>query len=120
MITKKRSFIVAVVLVLAIVIPLFFYNVNKSAALVPFGGLILNVTYCTCSFNLLLTVGPPVGGNYIFQPGVSVPFPYGQLYRPGPWILGAWVPGGACMMWVGKACAPLPSIGTILYAGTSL
>ena len=119
MIIKKRSFIIAIVFVLIIAAPLFFFKANRSMAVLPFGGLILYTTFCTCSFNTLLTVGPPVGGNYIFQPGASIPFPYGQVYRAGPWILGDWSPGGVCTIYVGKACVPLPSLGTIISAGTS-
>ncbi len=93
---------------------------KQSSAIVPFGGPILNVTYCTCSGNILLTVGPPMGGRYIFQPGASTLFPYGQVYRPGPWVLGTYAPGGVCTVFAGKGCAPLPSFGTIIQVSTSL
>lgn len=117
--TKIGASIILVVFVLTLTV--FFVGPSeKTTAIVPFGGPILKATFCTCSFNILLTVGPPLPGNYIYQPGVSIPYAYGQVFRSGPWVLGNWIPGGMCSMWIGKACVPLPSAGTILEVGTSL
>jgi hypothetical protein len=87
---------------------------------IPFGGPILATWWCTCSGGIALTIGPPVGGNYVFQFGTSIPFAFGQVFRPGPWTLGTQIPGGVCLYFVGIGCAPYPAIGTIAMVGTSL
>jgi len=88
---------------------------------VSFGGMITAVTYCTCNFNILLTIGPPAGGVFVYQTGASMTYMYGQVYRPGPWTLGLYTPGaGICMMYAGVTCTQYPSTGMITMIGTSL
>ena len=92
-----------------------------SGGFLSFGGTIKSVTYCTCSNNMLLSIGPPVGGLFVYQPGASVTYAYGQVYRSGPWTLGVYNSGaGACMMYVGVGCVRYPSIGMITMIGTSI
>jgi hypothetical protein len=93
---------------------------NAQAGLLPFGGWIVNVVWCSCSMGILLTVSPPVPGTYVFQFGRSIPFAMGQVFRPGPAVLGTWTPGGVCAVFVGFGCAPIPAMGTIGIIGTSL
>lgn len=94
----------------------------RGVAVAPFGGEITASILCTCSLGQLITVGPPMGGTFVFQVPGSIPFPMGQFYRPGPFILGNYTPGAVCMMVVPTGCAPNPitPIGTIEMAGTSL
>jgi len=89
---------------------------------IPFGGPITSVWYCTCSMGIALTIGPPVGGIYVFQFGSSIPYAFGQVYRPGPWTLGTQKPGGSCQFFTGvpPTCAPYFVMGVIDKIGTSL
>lgn len=125
---KKRAVMVGVTAILLLLGVSFGVWVKSSKAAapvvvagIPFGGLILNVFYCNCSFNLAVVVGPPVGGVYMYQPGASLIYAYYQIFRSGPWVLGTFVPGGACMQYVGFGCSPMViPTGTIVTAGTSL
>lgn len=88
----------------------------------PFGGKISAVFYCSCSQNLLLTISPPVATLAVYQPAVTQTFPYGQVYRPGAWALGNWLPGGACLIPIPPpvpGCAPISNV-TISIVSTSL
>ncbi len=84
-----------------------------------FGGRILSVIPCTCSAGLLLIVGPPVGGTFIYQPGAST------LYKnyapiPGHWALGTSIGKGVpCMVGIPPFCASAGSGALILKLGTS-
>ncbi len=86
----------------------------------PFGGVISFSMYCTCSNNYLVTVAGPVPGNLVFQPGASSLFAYAQVFRPGPFILGTYAQGSACLMYVVVGCVTLTTTGVITMAGTSL
>ena len=112
-------FFVGVVLVL-LSVHLFFGGFSSAVAQVGFGGQIEYVQYCTCSLNILLTIGPPVAGEFLYQPGGSVLFPYGQVYRTGPWTLGTYAPGGVCAIYIGTGCSTLPTNGTMSVVGTSI
>jgi len=93
---------------------------NARAQAVPsFGGPILAVQECGCSGGWMMIVGPPVPGNYIFQFGVSQLFLAGQIYRPGPMVLGTYVPGGVCKPSTHLCTTQIPG-NTILTVGTSL
>ena len=84
-----------------------------------FGGRILFETPCTCSGGLRLEVGSPRPMDLWYQPGVSVLFSFYNLLPPD-YVLGTYTPGGACTVWVGPVCVPVPPLGTITIAGTSL
>lgn len=101
-------------------VALFFTVGTKQAeAIIPFGGKITKVSYCPCSGNYLITVGLPVGGQFIYQPGVTIVYAYVQITRRGVWVLGNWMPGGVCLS--GKSCSPKGfPLGTIEQVGTSL
>jgi hypothetical protein len=98
---------------------------SSSVAGTPFGGMSAYVFFCTCSMNIAVTVvdlnvSPPAMLPLIFQPGASILYPYGQIYRSGVWTLGLWRPGGVCTYWVGKSCMTYPTSGTISMVGTSM
>ena len=117
---KISAFLIGLSLVVVVFVVIPFEQAKAIPLGLPFGGWIGWVTYCTCSFNLLLTVVGPSPGNFVLQPGVSIIFPFGQVYRPGPAVVGSYTPGGACMVFSGKGCAPEPVTGTIIMIGTSL
>lgn len=117
--TRKKLIITAIFLVA--IISSGAIVLNSYAVGLPFGGFITSSVLCTCSGTWLLTVGPPVGGFFVYA---NTPqFPYAQLPRPGVWVLGLYEPGGVCLMWYGPTCGPAsaPVIGTITpIVGTSL
>ena len=64
-------------------------------SIIPFGGQIEQVQFC-CNGGVLLQVGPPRSGLFLFQSGVSRLYAYWQIYRTGAWVLGTANPGGVC------------------------
>ena len=84
-----------------------------------FGGKILSVQYCTCSFNLLLYIGPPRGGSFILGPG-SIIYLFYQVYRSSPWVLGTSSGNAPCMQYSGNSCVKTGSGSIIKKIGTSL
>lgn len=124
---KKHYIVASLVLVLFLIITSFGMRVKSGKAMIPFGGQILNVTYCTCSANLAITVGAPNGGVFTYD-GSGMVYSFYQLFRPGPWVLGSYTPGGACLSWymcgTSPCCLPdfttAPPIGTISEVGTSM
>lgn len=116
--TNKKKIILSSLLSLLIVSGAVFYKV-RAGAFLPFGGMILYTFPCTCSANLLVTVGTPRGGVFVYQPGASQIFSHFAIH-PGAWILGGFEPVGVCLQYVGKGCVPIPNEGTIVMAGTSL
>lgn len=119
-----KKFLILIIIIIAIASVIFsfvlkFSKESEAVELLPFGGRILYVTYCTCSGGILLTVGPPRPGNYYFTVG-SMLYSYYQIFKPGPWVLGDAYPGGACTIYIGTACSGVPTTGTIRQVGTSL
>ncbi len=91
-----------------------------------FGGPIANVEVCTCSGSLNVMIVdyakiPILPVNYLYVPGVSILWPWFQIFRSGPWTLGQYIPGATCLI-AQKYCTPatIPPIGTIFQVGTSL
>ena len=86
----------------------------------PFGGFVFSVVFCTCSAGAIVNVGPPRGGSFLYVPGATQVFQFFQIPRPNVWLLGNYSPGvGACLVFVGKGCVPLPHQGLISIVGTS-
>jgi hypothetical protein len=85
-----------------------------------FGGRILGVQYCTCSFNLLLYIGPPRGGTFIYSPGISTLYQYYQVFRGGPWALGTSAGTGTCLQYAVIGCVTTGFGSIIRKIGTSL
>lgn len=94
-------------------------NSLKAALPLGFGGRILAVTSCTCSGGLRLEIGPPRPMDLWYQPGVSTLFSFYSLL-PSEYVLGIYVPGGACTIGSAPYCVPVPTLGTLTIAGTSL
>ncbi|OHA81427.1 MAG: hypothetical protein A2675_00105 [Candidatus Yonathbacteria bacterium RIFCSPHIGHO2_01_FULL_51_10] len=119
--TRKTKIIAIILITISIVGGAFFFAKKvMGLGVFVFGGPIVWVDYCTCSGNMRLTIGPPVPGRYVFQPGASMLYLFYQVYRPGPWTLGGGTAGGSCSIYVGTGCATLPTSGTIRMIGTSL
>lgn len=94
----------------------FLFWPKPAGAFLGFGGRILNIT--PCANGLLLIIGPPRPGLFMWMPG-TLTFAWYQL-RPGPWALGSFVPGGACVCPNGCChCGAIPALGTITMIGTS-
>lgn len=117
---KKHIFVVALSLLLFV--GAYSYQVTKPTevdALLPFGGFVNYVQYCTCSMAIASVVGPPVGGTFVYAPG-TVTYAYGQVYRSGVWLLGNWTPGGVCLFYAGVGCGTFPVWGRMSEVATSL
>lgn len=120
---KRHPIAMSFVFAIFIVTVSFSLRVKAGRALgiAPFGGRILSVQYCPCSWNLAITVGPPVGGVFTYEPGFSTVRAFYQIFRPGPWVLGTYVPGGSCLTFCHWCCMPANfPIGTIDEVGTSM
>lgn len=117
---RKKPLILGLVIMVTLVVSFGFWS-KPSKAIIPFGGPILSVAYCPCSQNLVVTIGPPSGGVFTYQPGVTIVDAFYQIFRPGPWTLGNYTPGAACLMYIVVGCAPQAfPIGTINEVGTSI
>lgn len=93
------------------------------AGTISFGGKILVANYCTCSANWGIKIGPPKGGNFIYQPGASQLFAWYKIFTPGAWALGIASGGAACMQVRGNYCSAdeqVPGGPVIIMVGTSL
>jgi hypothetical protein len=95
------------------------YIYKSFGAGLPFGGQVTNAFFCSCDGGWLLTIGPPVGGEFLYRD--TPQYAYYQLPRTGVWALGLYVPGGVCSFVDGKGCGAIPAQGTITETvGTSL
>ena len=93
----------------------------------PFGGLSTFVWYCTCSVptSIAVTINDYTVGSSLSQPityvaGATVLYPYGQIFTPGPYVLGLWQAGGSCQYYVGTGCSTYNVDGQMLMVGTSM
>ena len=84
-----------------------------------FGGRVVAVVPCTCSGGVAIGVGTPRPGYVLFQTGFSVLFSFYAPYVLGNYVLGTYVPGGACFTGVPPVCAAQPVLGTVVLIGTS-
>lgn len=92
---------------------------TSNAALLGFGGKIAWVMPCPCSANLAIFIVGVKGGVFSFGPG-SIPYAWYQIFHPGPWALGSYVPGNMCLWPVVVGCAGFSTRGTIINVGTSM
>jgi len=118
----KSKKIITIIAIIAVIIVLSVFTLQVLevfGAGLPFGGFITNVFFCSCNGGWLLTVGPPVGGDYLYM---NTPqYAHFQLPRPGVWVLGLYEPAGVCTFHSGDGCAARPAKGIITpYVGTSL
>ncbi len=101
----------------------FFFSalLFSSAYALPFlpvGGKIIFVYECACSGGYAILVGPPRGGIFLVQTGISRVYRWWALV-PGANVVGRAIPGGVCSAGT-AACFPIPVQGTILQIGSSL
>lgn len=91
------------------------------AGLLPFGGPILDVRWCECPVpGYLITVGPPVGGMFIYSIASTIPFPNYGILIPKTWTLGLYTPGLVGCGHIEDYCADqIISKGVMYMVGTS-
>ena len=116
---NKKILVFILIIAIVVALGLFF---NKSFAVTPpFGGFVTTSFYCSCSGNFLLTIGPPLGGQFIYN---NTPqFLNEQLPRLGVWALGLYAPMSiGCWVPAGHGCIQIGlPLGTITpIVGTSL
>ncbi len=122
----RRWLFALLILVLGVGVAFTMYTRTATAGPgLPFGGMVGTIFPCTCSANYIvyfadLAVPPSSLGALIYQPGATITYAYGPPYRPGQWMLGTWLPGGVCLIWVLKICVPVPVTGTMFMVGTSV
>ena len=110
----KKSFIC---LFLGIICVSFIFSAKPAEAILGFGGRILNIT--PCANGSLLLIGSPRPGLFMWTPA-TLTFSWYQQWRPGPWALGGYIPGGACACPYGQCeVGAIPALGTIMMIGTS-
>lgn len=91
---------------------------------IPFGGQILAVIPCVCSFNFLI-IQRPIGATspfvLIFQPFVSILYPFFNVWIPGTYLLGTYGPPDVCVIFDGgdDPCTPIMIAPLIIMTGTS-
>lgn len=110
--------IISFLMIISFIALPFLFLPKRVEAVLGFGGRILNVT--SCANGLLLTIGPPRPGLFMWMPG-TLTFSWYQL-RSGPWALGTYFPGGVCVCPNGCCppyCPPIPALGTMIMIGTS-
>jgi len=110
----KKSFLY---LIFGIIFLSFIFAAKPVDALLGFGGRILYTVPCVTG--MLVAIGPPRPGLFMWMPG-TLTFSWYQQWRPGPWALGTYFPGGACVCpyyqcWAGA----IPALGTMIMIGTS-
>lgn len=90
----------------------------------PFGGFSLSVFPCLCSFNLLITYAPVNAAPpmLIYQPGATILYLFGQIFRPGVWLLGLYGPPVACIIPISSPpwCVPMAVAPMMTMVGTSM
>lgn len=103
----------------------------SAQVLMPFGGLVVLPTFCTCSFNWHVAYVPPHPVKYpwslralVLTPGITIPYAYQQFIFPAPtptaWHLGDFAPGvQGCVTGIAPACVPVPADGHVYKIGSS-
>ena|SRR3989344_804443 len=114
--------IISMVLMLSPGTPVKPLKINEARAFwtfTNFGGPVLVSIFCICSANFWTFIGPPKGGVFMYQPGITQLFAWWAILQPGAWTMGAFFPFGTCVQYIGIACVPLPAEGTMALVGTS-
>jgi len=106
--------------IILIVIPIFSLDISVVSAQLPFGGQIQSIFFCTNGWNVV--VGPPVGGSYFYQPGLSYSYEYGPPVATQQWLLGLWGAAMVCLVPCPTGTCPDPTHSglLILFHGSSL
>lgn len=124
---KKTVFIILCIAIIASLFIPTVVGVMAFDATTPFGGKILSTVFCICSFDLMLVIGPPRGGSFIYKPGVSILYKLFNVWRPGPSVLGTAsvatsecsVPNPGLVLGFGPKCIPIGVGRVIKRIGTS-
>lgn len=124
-----KNFIFKYFIVLClIVVGIFPVSVlAQTPVTLPFGGQILLTLPCTCTNNVLIInrpIGPTSVPFLIFDPKLSILFPFFELWTPGPYILGTYTGVEPCLVLTPIGCVPYhPKVlggAKIDIVGTSL
>jgi len=117
----KKTFRISLVLILALASLSLLFPLGASAQIPgiarPFGGLILAIIPCPCSFNAMLIISPPRGGTFMIDFGVKLYANYSPV--PGRWTLGladGYIP---CLQYIVIGCVPIGGGPRIRMLGTS-
>ncbi|MFH1170334.1 MAG: hypothetical protein V1704_02145 [Candidatus Vogelbacteria bacterium] len=93
---------------------------SEALAIIPVGGPILYSF--TCCNGLLLTIGAPRAGAFLYPWGAPL-YPFYNITMPGPYVLGRAIPGGMCMdpdtIYPPPCTIEIPALGTLIMVGTS-
>lgn len=124
-IKPKRAIILFLIFLIILGATYSIYKYTKGLGLLPFGGKVLTSIPCPCNPlpSVLLTVSPPVGGQFIYLLGTQKYLNFNLGFGTGMWALGLHAPdGGVCLVFSPKGCSPLGlPRGTINgMVGTSL
>lgn len=114
--------VLIITLLLSFLFFVFLNNPNTAQAqLVPFGGKITAVVPCPCSASYMVYVGPPVSATVMYVPSMTKLYPFYQISRPGPWVLGIYYPGTTytCLVYSITGCTSVGSAPIINIVGTS-
>ena len=118
----KKILLSGLILLVAVVIAFSIIKYSRGLVGLPFGGKVITAVPCTCDTgNFLVTLSPPLGGQFTYRIGTQGFLNY-NLPMPGVWALGLYEPGSVCMVYVGKGCASFgaptgwitPTVGTSL------
>jgi len=116
----NNKFILIAILVLIFLTGAAVFIEAQALVTRPFGGQILSVIQCTCSYGHVVTLGPPIPGLYHFTPLTKL-YNFFQTRRIGAWLLGNYFPGtgNQCLVVSGDDCAVVRNLGTMQIVGTS-
>ena len=120
----KRIFLIGIIIIVIVFILSFISKAKttNATALLPFGGQVTELFYCSCSANYAVTVGSPRGGVFSYYDGGTRVYENGPP-RVGVWALGTYYAGGECLIPYGEVCAPSVAqvpIGIMSQVGTSM
>ena len=118
----KLAFVLTIILVAFVPSTSFAILISNPLGS-PFGGRITSIIPCTCSIPptmLKITVGPPLGGSFLYIPRVSTLHLYRNLLPPS-WVLGNSVGRRECLTGFPPVCVSVGLGGTIIrIVGTSV
>lgn len=89
--TNKRKAVFTAVALLFFLGASFSINIKPSLALLGFGGNILMMIPCVDEGSYAIVTGTPTPGVYIWTEATLM-FKYYNLFTPGPWVLGGYLP----------------------------
>ena len=115
---KRVYFIFISVLIILMALPSAALALSIPGLGGSFGGRIIAVIPCTCSFSMLIIVGPPKGGSFIFRPGVSKLYANYTLL-PTRWVLGNSSGTDVCLTGIPPFCVSVGRGSIIGKIGTS-